>query len=270
MNNNINQLDKGDDLSEGKIKPAKDTAKTIYLLPNLFTTGALFCGFYAILSAHEGRFSLACALIFIAMILDGVDGRIARLTHTESDFGVQYDSLSDLLCFGVAPALILYQWSLFSIRFSGWLPSKLGWMAAFVYTACAALRLARFNTQCGSIDKAIFIGLPTPAAAVMMVSFVLLGQDLRLDPQSWAVFVIFLLLFAAFLMVSNIAYFSFKRLRIRDRIRFHLAVLPVLIFGLIFLYPERALFTIFVCYALHGPVWWLWRFYQHRCGSKVS
>lgn len=238
--------------------------KTIYLLPNSCTTGALFCGFYAILSALEGRFQLAGLLLFAAMLLDGMDGRIARWTHSESEFGVQYDSLSDLVCFGVAPALILYEWSLDMIHLSEWLPAKLGWMACFVYTACAALRLARFNTQVGQVDKAIFIGLPSPAAAALVISFMFLARKLGWDPLDCMFPTIVLLIFAAIAMVSNWHYFSFKKLPISDRMHFHMAVLPVMLLGLIFLYPEWTVFSLFFLYAIHGPLWSVLRVWRQR------
>ena len=141
----------------------------IYLLPNLFTTAALFSGFYGIVAAMAGRYEPAAVAVFVAMVLDGLDGRVARLTGTTSEFGVQYDSLSDLISFGLAPALIMYQWALVDLGTLGWVPAKLGWLAAFVYAACTALRLARFNVQTGSSDKRYFIGLPSPSAAGVMV-----------------------------------------------------------------------------------------------------
>ena len=152
--------------------PTRPRGRGIYLLPNLFTTGALFSGFFAIIAASQGRFEAACVAIFIAAILDGLDGRVARLTNTQSEFGVQYDSLSDLISFGMAPSLLMYHWALFSMKLDGTTLGRIGWLAAFLYAACAALRLARFNSQVGQVDKRWFIGLASPAAAGLMASFI--------------------------------------------------------------------------------------------------
>ncbi|MDG4595337.1 MAG: CDP-diacylglycerol--serine O-phosphatidyltransferase, partial [Candidatus Contendobacter sp.] len=152
----------------------------VYLLPNLFTTAALFCGFYAIIAALQNRFEPAAIAVFVAMVLDGLDGRVARLTHTESEFGAQYDSMADLVSFGLAPALIMYEWALGSMISMGPFLSKLGWLAAFFYTVMAALRLARFNVQIGSTDKRYFIGLPSPSAAAIVAGLVWFSVDLGL------------------------------------------------------------------------------------------
>ena len=156
----------------------------IYLLPNMITTAAMFSGFYAIVAAMDGRFEAAAVAIFIAMILDGLDGRVARLTNTQSDFGVQYDSLSDLVSFGIAPALLMYNWSLSFMKQDSITLGKLGWLAAFIYVAAAALRLARFNTQAGTADKNYFQGLATPAAAGTMVSAIWFCADQGISGES--------------------------------------------------------------------------------------
>lgn len=238
--------------------------KTIYLLPNLVTTAALFCGFYAILAALNGRFSHAAALIFIAMIFDGFDGRVARWTKSESAFGVQYDSLSDLISFGVAPAILMYQWALFGSVHDPVLPSKLGSMAAFVYAACAALRLARFNTQVEQVDKAFFIGLPSPSAAAVVAAFVWVGERYSLGWMHYPLLAVILVVLVGVSMVSNIKFYSFKTVKLEGRIPFSKAVLPIVLIALLFLEPSLVLFTFFTLYALHGPVWSLIRLQRKR------
>ncbi|MBF0470617.1 MAG: CDP-diacylglycerol--serine O-phosphatidyltransferase [Gammaproteobacteria bacterium] len=232
----------------------------IYLLPNLFTTAALFSGFYAIIAAMNGRFESAAVAIFIAMVLDGLDGRVARLTNTQSEFGAEYDSLSDMVSFGLAPALTIYAWSLNSL-------GKLGWLAAFVYTAGAALRLARFNTQMAVVDKRFFQGLPSPAAAAIVAGVVWMGNDLGLSGEAlrWPAFAVTLI--AGVLMVSNVRYYSFKDLDIKGHVPFMSMLVMVLIFVLISLDPPQVLFGTFVIYALSGPAvtgWMLLRRYRQK------
>ncbi|MFQ5436887.1 MAG: CDP-diacylglycerol--serine O-phosphatidyltransferase, partial [Anaerolineae bacterium] len=207
----------------------------IYLLPNLFTTAALFAGFYAIIAAIGGRYEAAGIAIFIAQFMDGIDGRVARLTHTQSDFGVEYDSLSDMIAFGLAPALVVYVWSLSSL-------GKLGWLAAFVYTAGAALRLARFNTQSGTVDKAYFQGLPSPPAAALIAGLVWLCSDYEIPGENLAVFVLLVTVTAGVLMVSNIRYHSFKDLNLKDRVPFVAILVLVLVFVFISIDPPIVLF----------------------------
>ncbi len=234
----------------------------IYLLPNMLTAAALFSGFYAIVAAMQGRFGPAAIAVFIAMVLDGLDGRVARLTHTESAFGEEFDSLSDMVSFGLAPALIMYEWALSGMANLGWVPAKLGWLAAFLYAACAALRLARFNTQLGSADKRYFLGLPSPSAAAIMVGLVWLGDDLGLygGQLLWVAFLI--TVGTGVLMVSNILYYSFKQIDLRGRVPFVaiIAVILVLIFAS--LDPPKILFTGFFLYGLSGPVLYLLRLRQ--------
>ena len=226
----------------------------IYLLPNLFTTAALFSGFYAIVAAMNGRFESAAIAVFVAMVLDGLDGRVARLTHTESAFGVQYDSLADMVSFGLAPALVMYEWALGGMANLGWVPAKLGWLAAFIYTAAAALRLARFNTQVGSADKHYFIGLPSPSAAAIMAGLVWVGNDLGMHGNQllWLAFII--TIGTGALMVSNIPYYSFKQVDLRGRIPFVAMLAIVLVFVFASLDPPKMLFTGFLVYGLSGPV----------------
>jgi CDP-diacylglycerol--serine O-phosphatidyltransferase len=227
--------------------PPQKRRRGIYLLPNLFTTGCLFSGFYAILAAIKGNFDVASIAIFAAMIMDGLDGRVARLTNTQSEFGAEYDSLSDMVSFGVAPALVMYLWALSGL-------GKLGWLAAFIYTACAALRLARFNTQVGIADKRFFQGLPSPAAAAIVASAVWLAVDNELvgADLSWAAAAVTAL--SGLLMVSNMRYHSFKQIDFRGRVSFIAAVALMLVFAVIFFHPPLMLFLGFLVYAVSGPV----------------
>jgi len=241
-----------------------DTEKTtkprrgIYLLPNLVTTVGLFAGFYAIISAIEAKFEPAAVAIFIAMIMDGLDGRIARITKTESDFGAEYDSMADMVSFGLAPALVAHQWALSSL-------GKLGWLAAFVYAAGAALRLARFNTQVGIADKRYFQGLASPAAAAMIAGLVWLGTDLTWESGLDKSIVAFIVTLAAgVLMVSNFRYQSFKQFDIRGRVPFIVIVGLMLAIAVIYLHPPIVLFAGFFLYAISGPIDTLLHLKQRR------
>src|SRR5450631_18997 len=213
----------------------------IYLLPNLFTTTALFAGFYAIVQAMNGRFDQAAIAIFVAMVLDGIDGRVARLTKTQSAFGAEYDSLSDMVSFGAAPALVVYEWALRSL-------GKLGWVAAFVYVAAAALRLARFNTMLEVADKRYFQGLPSPSAAALVAGFVWIIEDAAVDPEAvrWAACVV--TVFAGLTMVSNLRYYSFKTINLRRSVPFVAVIMIVLAIALLIYQPSVVLFAGFVLY----------------------
>lgn len=247
-------------MSENTPPPAR--GRGIYLLPNLFTTGGLFAGFFAIIAASQGRFTAACVAIFVAAILDGIDGRVARLTNTQSEFGVQYDSLADLISFGMAPALVMYHWALVSMKLDGPTLGKIGWLAAFLYAACAALRLARFNSQVATVDKRWFIGLASPAAAGLMASFVWtchefgwVGEELRFG--ALAVTVV-----AALLMVSRLRYNSFKgsgRGPGSDRVPFVALLIAVAALIALWINPPVTLLAVATLYALSGPVLWFWR-----------
>lgn len=231
----------------GKEITQKSQRRGIYLLPNLFTTAALFAGFYAIVAAMGGRFQDAAIAVFVAMILDGMDGRIARLTNTQSAFGAEYDSLSDMVSFGLAPSLIIYSWILSSL-------GKMGWLAAFVYTAGAALRLARFNTQVGVSDKRYFQGLASPAAAAIVSGLVWVASDYDYDPTMMVWFAFGLTVAAGLLMVSNLRYHSFKGLDLKGRVPFVAILAVVLVFVLISIDPAWVLFSVFLLYALSGPL----------------
>jgi CDP-diacylglycerol--serine O-phosphatidyltransferase len=238
----------------------------IYLLPNLLTTGAMFAGFYAIIAAIGGQYADAVIAVFVAALFDGLDGRVARLTNTQSAFGVQYDSLSDLVSFGVAPALVMYVWSLESLREHGAAWGKLGWAAAFIYAACAALRLARFNTQVGVADKRYFQGLASPAAAGLCMSFVWAiesgGLGFTASEMDFVTPVVAIV--AGLLMVSRVRYFSFKAWPKSDRVPFIWIPAAMLILVALAVDPPRVLFGIALLYVLSGPVMTLWGLRRKR------
>jgi CDP-diacylglycerol--serine O-phosphatidyltransferase len=231
----------------------------IYLLPNLMTTAALFSGFYSIVAAIDGNFVQACVAHYIAMVFDGLDGRLARLTHTESDFGKEYDSLSDMVAFGLAPAIVVYQWGLESMAEYGWMWGKLGWLAAFFYTVAAAMRLARFNTFHGKIDKSHFQGLPSPPAAALIIGMVWLGTDLGWSGTSALVGAFLMTVIAGALMVSSFSYNSFKEISVSGRISFTYALALPLIFIMVAINPPLVLFGLAFTYAVSGPGFSLWR-----------
>ena len=247
-----------------------DTLKTrgIYLLPNLFTSAALFAGFYAIVQAMNFNFEQSAIAIFIAMVMDGLDGRVARMTNTTSAFGAEYDSLSDMVSFGVAPALIMYVWALKPM-------GKLGWIAAFIYCACAALRLARFNTKLDDDyqDKRYFQGLPSPAAAALIAGFVWVAYEYNVDGREiffgaiqmkWMAWV--LTVFAACSMVSDLKFYSGKDVNLKQSVPFVAILAIVLAFVLVSYSPPEVLFTVVFVYALSG--YYLWA--KSRISKKSS
>ena len=230
----------------------------IYLLPNLLTTAALFAGFYAIVQAMNQRFEQAAVGIFVAMVLDGLDGRVARLTRTQSAFGAEYDSLSDVVCFGAAPALIMYEWALKSL-------GRLGWIAAFAYCACAALRLARFNTNIEVVDKRYFQGLPSPAAAALCAGLIWVIDDFKIERVDIIIGIACAVtVFAGVTMVSNLPFYSFKTFNLRRSMPFWGVLLIVLGMIVISTNPPMILFLLFVCYALSGYFLWVWRWWHSR------
>ena len=227
----------------------------IYLLPNLFTTAALFSGYYAVIAGINGKFEAAAIAIFVAMILDGLDGRVARLTNTQSKFGAEYDSLADMVSFGVAPALVMFSWALSDL-------GKFGWTCSFIYIACAALRLARFNTQIDTADKNYFSGLASPAAAAVVAGTLWVCHDIGYVgndvPFELAVAAGLMTGLAGLLMILNVPYHSFKGLDLRGRVPFVVMILVVLVFGLVMLDPAKILLAGFVLYALSGPATKVW------------
>lgn len=234
----------------------------IYLLPNLFTTAGLFAGFYAIVAAMKGLYDTAAIAIFIAMIADALDGRVARFTQTQTAFGGEYDSLSDMVAFGVAPALVTYSWVLYSF-------GKIGWLIAFIYTAATALRLARFNTQISKADKRYFQGLPSPTAAAIMAGLVWVGSDIQLALAP-RILIGLLTLFVAALMVSNIRYYSFKDFDIKNRVPFVALLVLVLVFACIAIAPAQVLFLLAFAYGLSGPLLTLISLRRARLARKKS
>jgi CDP-diacylglycerol---serine O-phosphatidyltransferase len=230
--------------------------KGIYILPNLFTLAALFGGFYAVVMAMNGRFENACIGIFVAAVLDSLDGRVARMTNTQSAFGEQMDSLSDMVSFGAAPALIMYEWALKGL-------GRAGWIAAFVYCACAALRLARFNTNIGVVDKRFFQGMPSPAAAAMVIGFVWVMDDagfegvFTIPGLAWSALVI--TLYAGLTMVTNVPFYSFKDVNFKRSVPFIVIVAIALGIAVLNIHTPAVLFAVFCVYGLSGYVVYAWR-----------
>jgi len=225
----------------------------IYLLPNLFTTGALFAGFYAIVQAMNSRYEYAAIAVFVAMVLDGLDGRVARMTRTQSEFGAEYDSLSDMVCFGAAPALIMYEWALQGL-------GRVGWIIAFIYCVGAALRLARFNTNIEIVDKRYFQGLPSPAAAALVVGFIWVSDDFQIAREETVRWLAALLtLYAGITMVANVPFYSFKDFNLRRSVPFWAILLVVLALVMISAKPPLVLFGLFVAYGFSGYAMWIWR-----------
>jgi CDP-diacylglycerol--serine O-phosphatidyltransferase len=237
--------------------PEEHRARGIYLLPNLFTLGALFAGFYAIVAAMKGSFDNAAIAIFVAMLMDSLDGRIARLTNTVTPFGAQLDSLSDMVSFGIAPALVIYS---FSLNYLG----KLGWLAAFVFTAAVALRLARFNTRLSMNEKRYFQGLPSPSGAGIIAGLVWMTVGFEMDGYFIRPLAFVLTVCVGLLMVSNVKYRSFKDLDMKGNVSFMMILLVVLGFVLISLDPPDVLFLIFLLYGISGPVMRFWHILHKR------
>jgi CDP-diacylglycerol--serine O-phosphatidyltransferase len=246
---------------------ARPRRKGIYVLPNLFTLAALFGGFYAVVMAMNGRFDLATIGVFCAMVLDSLDGRVARMTNTQSTFGEQMDSLSDMVSFGAAPALIVYEWGLKGL-------GKLGWIAAFVYCASAALRLARFNTNIGVVDRRFFQGLPSPAAAALVMGLIWLLDDAGYrgtrdgEWLGWTAFGV--TLYAGLTMVTNAPFYSFKDISLKRSVPFVVIVAIALGIAVINIHPPRVLFGLFVAYGLSGYAVYAWRRFKGRHASVIA
>ena len=235
----------------------------IYLLPNLFTTAALFGGFFAVLAAMNQNYHHAAIAIFVAMVLDALDGRVARLTNTQTAFGAEYDSLSDMVAFGLAPALVMYVWSLNTL-------GKLGWLAAFIYTAGTALRLARFNTQVGTADKRYFQGLPSPSAAAVMAGGVWVAEEYGLDGSDVSFLACLLTIACGLLMVSNVRYNSFKEIDFKGKVPFFVIVFVMVGFAIVISQPPLVLFLGFIAYAVSGPVMTLIHLRKRRAERKAA
>ena len=251
-------------------KLSKPTSKGIYLLPNLFTTGALFAGYYSIIASINGKFEIAAITVFIAALLDGLDGRVARLTNTQSAFGEQYDSLSDLISFGLAPSLLMYNWSLHSLGAIHPIMGKIGWLVAFIYTVSGALRLARFNVQIGTIDKAYFQGFPSPAAAALVCSFVWVAVDHGFTGESLKYIALGVTLISGLLMVSRFRYYSFKTLPFKESVPFVWILLLVMVFVLLTIAPAKVLLVVFSLYAFSGVAMTLYSLKQKRSNKNAK
>lgn len=253
----------GSDPLNDTVSEAPKRPKGIYMLPNMITLAALFGGFYAIVMAMNGRFDLATVGIFVAMVLDSLDGRVARMTNTQSAFGEQMDSLSDMVSFGAAPALVAYIWALKDV-------GRWGWIAAFVYCACAALRLARFNVNTGVVDKRYFQGLPSPAAAALVAGFIWLLTDIGIPPEEAHWFMFGITLYAGLTMVTNVPFYSFKDLSLKRSVPFAAIVLVALGIAVINIHPPTVLFGVFVVYGLSGYGMYFWRKAKGRQTSVIS
>jgi len=257
---------RGDRLSMGKVRilPRRNTArvslkqrvrsaqikKGVYLIPSLFTTGNLICGFFSIISTFSGQYLQAAVFVILAHLLDGLDGFVARLTKTTSQFGIEFDSLADLVSFGLAPAVLVYYWAL--LPWGTW-----GWLAACLYVVCGALRLARFNVQIGTVERSYFVGLPIPGAAEMIAATVLMYYFLGGEGATNKRFILLLVIYLlAGLMVSNFRYFSFKQLNLKKRHPFWLLVSAILFIKLTIVEPQIMFFTVFLLYTLSGPLLW--------------
>lgn len=255
------------DHDDGPEPPMRPRRKGIYILPNLFTLAALFGGFYAIVMAMNGRFEQAALGVFSAMVLDSLDGRVARMTNTQSTFGEQMDSLSDMVSFGAAPALIVYEWALTGL-------GKLGWIAAFVYCASGALRLARFNTNIGVVDRRYFQGLPSPAAAAVVMGFVWIMDDLGFKgPREggWLAWTAFgVTLYAGLTMVTNVPFYSFKDVSFKRSVPFIVIVAIALGIAVINIHPPAVLFGLFLMYGVSGYAVYIWRKTKGRPVSVIA
>ena len=250
-------------LNAGQDIVVRKRRKGIYILPNLFTLGGLFGGFYAVVMAMDGRFENAAIGIFCAMVLDSLDGRIARMTNTQSAFGEQMDSLADMVSFGAAPALIVYVWALNSL-------GRWGWIGAFVYCACAALRLARFNVNTAVVDKRFFQGLPSPAAAALVAGFIWLMTDAGIDGEDVRWFAFALTLYSGLTMVTNVPFYSFKDVQMKKSVPFAVIVLIALGIAVINIDPPTVMFGLFMIYGVSGYGVYAWRKAKGQQTSVIS
>jgi CDP-diacylglycerol--serine O-phosphatidyltransferase len=263
------QAGSSDLIEEHEEEVAKDDGQKvrlrgIYLLPNLLTTGALFAGFYAVIAGMNGDFQNACVAIVVAMFLDGMDGRVARLTNTQSAFGAEFDSLSDMVAFGIAPALICFSWALSGL-------GKIGWTVAFIYAACAALRLARFNVQRSVTDKRFFVGLASPSAAGLVVFMVWAFSSLDVEVTKFiSVLAAFVTGIAGILMVMNVRYYSFKDLDFQNPVPFFLALVVVFAIVLVAQHPPTILFGMAIVYASSGPALAFYLRYKKKSSAAAT
>lgn len=240
----------------------KQPSRGIYLLPNLFTTSALFAGFYSIIAAYNGDYQSAGIAIIVAMALDGLDGRVARMTNTSTAFGAEYDSMADMISFGMAPSFLMYTWSLSSLGEAQY--GQLGWVIAFVYTACCGLRLARFNVAVGTADKRFFQGLACPAAAAVLASFVWVMSGMGITGPEVVILCCIMTLFTGIAMVSTFTYYSFKDLGTNRKVPFAMLLGLLMLFVVTAVDPGKMILIASTIYALSGPVYYLFRIYRKR------
>ena len=244
----------------------KQPSRGIYLLPNLFTTSALFAGFYSIVFAYNGNYANAGAAIIVAMVLDGFDGRVARMTNTTTAFGAEYDSMADMISFGMAPGFLMYSWSLSSLSQAHY--GQLSWVIAFVYTACCALRLARFNVAVGTADKRFFQGLACPSAAAVLASFVWVMSELGIDGADVVALSAIMTLATGVAMVSTFTYYSFKDLGSNRKVPFAMLLALLLLFVVTAVDPPKMILIASVTYSISGPAYYLFRLYRKRQRSS--
>lgn len=268
MESHLKQIQPPDEGRESATaKPMLVRRRGAFLLPNLFTTASLFSGFYSIISGMKGHFALAGIAIYVSLVLDGLDGRVARLTDTATAFGAQYDSLSDMVAFGLAPALLVYSFCQRALETYGPVWSKVGWLLVFFYAATTALRLARFNARAGTVGKRYFQGLPSPSAAALIAGLVWFSASQGYAARIYVIPALVVTVLAGLLMVSNLGYYSFKELRLDRRLAFPTVLLIPLLFILVTLSPSGVLFGAFLVYAVSAPLWWgvrLYRRYRRR------
>lgn len=258
-----------DEVEPGTSETEGPRRRGVYWLPNAFTSAGLFSGFYAIVAAMAGKFEPAAIAVFVAMVFDSLDGRVARWTHTESAFGKEYDSLADMVSFGLAPALVMYEWALRGMVDYGWFWGKLGWVAAFTYAIFAAMRLARFNVNAGVVDKRYFQGLPSPAAAGILAGTVWCADNFDVPGSALIIPAFILTVGAGALMVSSIGFYSFKDLKLQGRVPFAMLLLVPLLIAVVVLSPSNMLFLGFLLYALFGITMALWRL-RKRLQKKAA
>lgn len=255
------------DNSSNLTEPVKPRGRGIYLLPNLFTTSALFAGFYSLIAAYESSYATSAIAILVALVLDGFDGRVARMTNTTTAFGAEYDSMADMVSFGAAPAFLMYTWSLSSLPSETW--GQLGWVVAFVYCACCGLRLARFNVAVGTADKRFFQGLACPAAATTLASFVWVNINFGNSGEKMVVLVLIATLLTGGLMVSNFAYYSFKDMTANKKVPFAMLLALLLLFVTTAVDPPKMILIASSFYAASGPAWAFYSWFRKRRARAV-
>jgi CDP-diacylglycerol---serine O-phosphatidyltransferase len=251
-------------------KPTRAVRRGVFLLPNLLTTGTLFSGFYAIVAAIDGHFEHAAQAVFAAMLFDGLDGRVARWTHTETAFGKEYDSLSDLVAFGLAPALLVYQWGVQRLAEYNAVWGRIGWLVTFFYAAATAFRLARFNARTATVDKRFFEGLPSPSAAAVVAAFLWCAHLYQIEGLTGLIAAFAVTALIGALMVSRFYYSSFKGVKLTGRVRFTYAIVIPLTFVIIALRPEVVLLALFGGFALSAPLAAFWRKLRRRSGEGTT